>query len=179
MAERDVMRSASEPYPYRIKSVSELPQRIGESRAVYALDPDIPRISIYCEQASHKGNPWFVASFTRTDTANGPNWAESAHYPTGDGYCFAIRSTTHQMVGTERAIDPRDLDPMDPSYWDAMAEATRKQYGPDFRVRYPLECPLCDLRHVARSDSMQKPLEKLFAGGLLEVTLSSVAARLA
>ena len=147
----------SEGYPYLVKSLDSLPRGLGERRPRIALNPDQPRVSVYCLEASHKGIPWFVASFVRRIFDGQPRWVWDEKYPTVDGFMFWIGDgSVAKLVGDTRA-DP--------------ADNMMESYRPDFRVNYALECKICGLRKVRHPDVVQPVLETLWTANHRELSL--------
>lgn len=160
-------------FRYRIPTMAEAPAVLVErQRSFSSLTPEqmAERIGIYCEEASHEGDPWLIGSLAVAPEV----WAQTGRdywtvipkFIIGTGLQLAVPGVQAQTMIGDRRIPTDD---------DGLPILAGLDYS-QARTRYRMECARCGLTVTTRQETLQGVAPKFREAGLREVSLSVLAA---
>lgn len=161
--------------------------RAGHQRSVFSTNLDLPNVGVFCP---HDPHPWLLGSFEVSEEVyrqtGKVHWAWVPEFVTGDGYVIHLRRQSARRHMQYLVDDrPHDSQALAAELTEALkehgplsaeAQALSEQMGrasQSIRGRIVMECELCDLRRVFRSENVQAPVAMLWQLGRRELTLEA------
>lgn len=153
-------------WAYKIPTLNDAPQGLfswDSSKPLISEEMDMPRIGVYCEESSHEGNPWFIASFVLNwkfhEQTGEIRWTVSDKYRTGTGHLLQLANIEMQLLTGD------ELKPVVEMTDDERATA---------RGRWAFECKTCGLRQTFRNETFQRAALALWQAGIREISLTGL-----
>ncbi|WP_354145975.1 hypothetical protein [Arthrobacter sp. 754] len=156
-------------WTYKIPTLDEAPKRLFDWDSPIRTDgsPEL-RLGVFCEESSHEGEPWFIASFVPNypwmESTGELVWAVSPDYPTGSGHALRVAGAHQQLLVEDKPV----------SVDGAGIPITNHSAHQASRSRWPLECKACGLRYTYKSESLQPVIAVLLRAGWREISLSGL-----
>ncbi|MCV7499224.1 hypothetical protein [Micrococcus luteus] len=160
-------------FQYRIPTTADAPPAIVDRQRMFSsLTPEqmAERIGIYCEEASHEGQPWLIGSMALSPEVKAQTgrdyWTVIPKFIIGTGQQLSAPGVQAQTMIGDRRIPTDD---------DGLPILAGEDYS-QARTRYRMGCARCGRTLTTRQETLQKVAVRLQADGLREVTLSFLAA---
>lgn len=163
------MEASMSDWAYKIPTLNDAPKRLFDWDSSIRSDGSADlRLGVYCEEPSHDGKPWFIASFAPSyqylEASGELVWALSADYPTGSGHVLRLAHAQHQLLVDDQPmpVDSRGIP------------TTSERAHESSRSRWALGCKECGLKYAYKSETLQPVIAALLRAGWREISLSGL-----